>query len=96
MTRIGGVVVIRLVAADARRGQRGVVVVDVAIRAHARRHGMRSSQRECRVVMVECRIRPDHRVVTEFTGRRETRRGMRRVRGSRVILLMARVAQRTV
>ena len=53
VTRIGRVVVIGLVATDARDGQRGVVVVDVAIGADARRHRVRSGQRERGVVVVE-------------------------------------------
>jgi hypothetical protein len=51
--RIGGVVVIGLVATDAGDGQRRVVVVDVAVGADARRHGVGSGQRERGVVVVE-------------------------------------------
>jgi len=40
VARIGRLVVVRLVASDASGGQRGVVVVHVAIAAHTRRHHM--------------------------------------------------------
>ena len=53
MSGIGGVVVVRLVAANARRRERRVVAVDVAVRTLPWRNGMRAGQRECRVVMVE-------------------------------------------
>ena len=38
VSRVRGVVVIRLVATNAGRRQSGVVVVDVAVRAHSRRN----------------------------------------------------------
>ncbi len=53
MARVRRVVVIGLMAADAGSRQRSVVVVDVAVGAYARRHRVRASQRECRVVVVE-------------------------------------------
>ena len=46
--------------------------------------------------MVEGGVRPHRRVVTEFTRRRESGRGMGRIVRSRIILLMARVAQRAI
>ncbi len=89
VARIGGVVVIRLMAADAGCRQRRVVVVHVAIGANTRRHRMRSRQRERRVVVVKGRIRPDHRVMAEFARRRESRRCMRWIRRTGVVLLVA-------
>jgi hypothetical protein len=53
MAGIGGVVVIGLMAADASRGQRGVVAVDVAVSARPRRCLVRACQGECRVVVIE-------------------------------------------
>lgn len=46
--------------------------------------------------MIECGICPDNRVVTEFAGGGEASRRVGRVGGSRVILLMARIARRAV
>ena len=93
MPRIRRVVVVGLVAADASRRQRGVVVVDVAIRAHPRRHGVRSRQRKRRVVVIEGRVRPMDSVMAEFAGGRET--AMRHGAGRIVeIRLVARDAER--
>ena len=73
---IGGGVVIRLVAPVAIRGKRGVVVVDVAIRALPWRYSVRAGQGERRGVVVELAVGPDYRVVAQFAGRRETGRDM--------------------
>ena len=54
---------------------------------------MRSGQGESRVVVIERRICPDSGVMAEFAGRRESGRRVRRAGGSRVVLLVARVAQ---
>jgi len=89
------IVEIGLVAADARRRQRGVVVVDVAVGARARRNRVRARQREGCVVVIEGRIRPLHGVMTEFAGGRESRMGHGTVR-SVEIFLVAGNAQRTV
>jgi len=64
VARVRGVVVVRLMAADTSRRQRGVVVVDVAIGAHPWRHGVRTSQREGRVVVIKRGVCPNRRVVT--------------------------------
>ena len=53
VTRVRGVVVVGLMAADTSRRQGRVVAVDVAVGAYPRRHGVRASQREGRVVVVE-------------------------------------------
>ena len=87
------VVVIRLMTADAGCRQSRVVVVYVAVCAFARRHHVRSGQRECGVVVVERRIRPRHRVMAYGAGCREAGRGVRGIIGRCVILLVAGVAR---
>jgi len=96
VARVRGVVVIRLVAADTRDRQSRVVPVYVAVRALARRHCVRTSQRECRVGVIEGGVGPDCGVVAQLTRGWESRRSMVGVVGARIILLMARVAQRAV
>ena len=93
--RIRRVVVVGLVATDARRRQRGVVAVDVAVDARPRRNHVRSGQRERGVVVIEGRIRPLNRVMAEFAS--GWKPGVRH--GSGRILevgLVARNAQRAV
>jgi len=68
-----GIVVVGLVAADAGRWQRGVVVVDMAIGAGPRGYGVGSGQRERCVVVIEGRIRPLHRVMAKLASGREAR-----------------------
>ena len=46
--------------------------------------------------MIKRRICPDSGVVAEFAGRRESGRRVRRVGGTRVVLLVAGIAQRAV
>ncbi len=73
LCRVSGirrVVVVGLMTADTSGGQRRVVVVYVAIGAHARGHGVRTGQGEGSVVMVERGIGPDSRVVTHLARRR--------------------------
>ena len=89
VARIGRVVVVRLMATDARQGQRGVVAVDMAVGAHTRRHHVRTGKGERSVVVIECGVCPDDGVVAEFTGRRESGRRVRGIVRARVILLMA-------
>lgn len=89
MAGIGCVGVVGLMATDARGWQRGVVVVDMAVRAHTRRHQVRTSKRERSVVVIERGVCPDDGVVAEFTGSRESGRRVRRIVRGRVILLMA-------
>ena len=93
VSRVRRVVVIGLVAADAGRRQRRVVVVDVAVGAHPRRHRVRAGQGERRGVVVKRGVRPDRRVMAQFAGGREAGRGVRRIGRAGVILLVARVAQ---
>ncbi len=95
MPRIRRVVVVGLVAADARRRQRGVVVVDMAVGTCPRRNRMRSGQRERCVVVIEGRIRPLHRVMAKLAGRREARMWHRTVRSVEIFLVTCD-AQRAV
>jgi hypothetical protein len=96
MARIGSVVVIGLVAADTCSRQGRVIVVDVAIRALAGRHYVRSRQRECRSVVIERGIGPDRGAVTEFARSGEAGCSMGRIRGACVIFLVARIAESAV
>ena len=96
VTWIGRVVVVVLMATDARQGQRRVVAVDMAVCAHTRRHHVRTGKGESRVVVIESGVGPDDGVVAEFTGRWESGRRVRRIIRARVILLMTGVAQRAV
>ena len=96
VARIRGVVVIGLVATNTRDRQSRVVPVYVAVCALARRHCVRTGQRECRVGVIEGGVGPDCGVVAQLTRGGESRRRVRRIRGARIILLMAGVAQRAV
>lgn len=66
MARIGGVVVVALVAADTGSRQGRVIVVDVAICALAGRHYVRPRQREGCGVVIERGVGPDRSAVTEL------------------------------
>lgn len=96
MAGIRRVVVVGLMTSDACCRQRRVVIVDVAVGALPRRHRMRSGQRECRVVVIECGIGPDRRVVAQLTCGRETCGRVSGIVGARVIRLVTRVAQSAV
>ena len=96
VTGVRGVVVIRLMAPDARRRQRREVVVDVAIGTLPRRHRVRTGQGERRVVVVKRGIGPYGRVVTKFTGGRETSGRVGWIVRSGIIRLVARVTQSAI
>ena len=66
MARIGGAIVVALVAADTGSRQGRVIVVDVAICALARRHYVRPRQREGCGVVIERGVGPDRSAVTEL------------------------------
>jgi hypothetical protein len=96
MTGIRRVVVVRLMAAHAGRWQCRVVVVHVAVRANARRYPVRTGEGKGRVVVIESGIRPSGRIVAEFARGRETRCSVYRIIRTRVVFLVAGVAQRCV
>jgi len=74
--------VIVLVATHASRAGDVVVIVDVAVRALARRHHVRSGQREAGLRVIKaCRL-PCARVVTHLAGLRETAGHMVRIAGA--------------
>lgn len=89
VSRICRVVVIGLVAAKARRGQRCVIVVYVAVGALSRRHQVRTSKGEGRVVVIKGRVRPRRGVVAEFASCRKPSRSVRGIVSVGVILLVA-------
>lgn len=86
---IGGVVVVGLMATDAGRRQRRVIVVHMAIGTLPRRYGMRPSEGKGCVVVIEGRVGPDGRIVAKFALRGKSRCSMRRTSGTRVVVLMA-------
>ena len=91
LRRMAGVcagVVIRLVTADTRGRQRRVVVVDVAIRALTRWHGVRAGQRKTSTRMVKLAMRPEHRIMAACAGRRKSGMG-NRSRCASIIFLVA-------
>lgn len=96
MARIRRVVVILQVTSDADRRQRGVIIVDVAVRTLPRWHRVRARQGEGRVVVVEGGIGPDQGVVTQLALCGEASCSVRRIGCARVIFLVTRVAGRAV
>ena len=76
-----GVVVILLVAGDARSLRNVVVVVNVAIHASARWHGVLAGEREARLRVIEGCGLPAIRRVAGLAGLRETALHVGRVRG---------------
>jgi len=96
VARVRGVVVVGLVTTNAGCRQRRVVVVDMAVAADPRRHGVRAGQRKWRVVVVEGRVGPDRRVVAQLARSGEAGRGVRRIVRAGIVFLVARVAQRAV
>ena len=89
--RSGGVIL--LMARVAQRAGEVVVIVDVAIRALARRYRVHPRQREAGRSVVKLAVGPEHRVMAVFAGSWES--GVRNGRGgARVVFLVARVAQR--
>jgi len=96
VARIRRLVVIRLMASNAGCRQCRVVVVDVAIRADARRHGVRSGKGEGRVAVIESRIGPHGCIVADFASGGKSSRRVRRIVCAGIVFLMARIAQRAV
>ena len=73
VVRIVGVLEVRQVAGHARGAAQGVVVVDVAVGAEPRRHGMQAGQSKTGRGVVEHAIGPQVRVVALLAGGRESR-----------------------
>jgi len=71
VVRIVRILVVRLVAAIAVRGQVGVVVVYVAVGASARRDGVRAGEREARLAVVKVGVGPSDRVMADLAGLRK-------------------------
>ena len=88
---IGGGVIL-LVARVALRAIQRVVVADVAIRALAGGHRVRSGQGETRGRVVKLAMVPQHRIVAAFAGGRKSSMGNRSCRPS-IILLVAGVTR---
>jgi len=88
--------IIFLVAGVTRGARQVVVVVDMAIGALPRRHGMRSGQRESGAVVVEGRIQPGSRVVTRGARLREVRSRVIWIGRTLVILEVAGDTSRAV
>ena len=92
LRRVAGiccVVVVGLMTTDTGGGQRRVVVVYMAVRAHARRHLVRTGQRESGVVVIKRGIRPVCRVVAELACSWESGRSVRGIARAGVVLLVA-------
>jgi len=68
---IRGLVVIGLVAGNARRAGQVVIVVDVAIGASPRRNGMGTGQREAGLRVIELAVRPLNGVMAHLASGRE-------------------------
>src|SRR5215469_8203428 len=95
VVRIGGALEILQVATYAGCGANRVVVVDVAIGALARRHGVQSRQRKARRGVVELAIGPLHHVMTLFARCRKAAVGNRCARAGEILLVTAVTRKRT-
>ncbi len=90
------IVVIRLVARHARCVRQIVVVVDVAVRASARRDCVASGQRKASAVVIERGVQPCRGTVAGIAGLREISRDVVRIRRALIVLQVARHACRAV
>ena len=84
---IRGALKILKVTSHASCGAQGVIAVDVAIGALARRHGMHSGQREAGRGMIKLSISPLHDVVALLAGCRKAAVGHRSSRTGKVFLV---------
>ena len=91
--RIGRALKVLQVATDARGGVQAVVVIDMAVGAQSRRHGMHASQREAGGGVIELAICPGNGVVAIGACGREARVRYRRD-CLRVVILVATDAGR--
>jgi len=88
-----GIVVSGLVATDARRRCNAVVVVDVTVAALPWRYGVRASQRESGLRVIECRRLPCRSVVAGVAGLGKSAGDVVRVR---CVLKIPQVTRHTV
>ena len=93
--RVGRALEILQVAGHTRSATQCVVIVDVAIRALARRNGVQSSQHEAGHRMIELGIAPLHRVVAGFARVREPAVRHRSGRGGEIFLVTTETRHRT-
>ena len=84
------------VATDAGRAVQAVVVIDVAIGADARRHGVQAGEGEAGAGVVKRRVHPVRGVVTGIARLREVRCDVVRIGGCLVILQVTAHAGRAV
>ena len=87
--RLLGVVVVLLVAGNAGGLSQVVIIVDVAVGAGARRHGVGAGQREPSLGVIEIRWLPGAGRVAYFAGLREAALHVIRLLGVLEILQMA-------
>ena len=92
---IGRTLEVLEVAGYARRAVQCVIIVDVTIRALARRNGVQSGQREAGRRMIELGIAPLHRIVAVFTCVREPAVRHRSGRAGEIFLVAAKTGHRT-
>ena len=96
MIRVGRALEVLEVARDTGRRSQVVIIVDVAISASTRRHGVRTRQREVDGAVIKCCRRPSRGRVTSVASCREAQRGVVRIRGSLIVLQVAAYAGRAV
>lgn len=92
--RRGCIVVIVLVAGDARRAGQVVIVVNVTIGTLARRNGVRSGQGKSGAVVVKSRVQPGRRVVALIACLGEVGRNVIRIGRALVVSQVATHARR--
>jgi len=94
--RGGRIVVVGLVARNARRARQTVVIVDVAVGAGSWWYRVRTGQRETSAVVVEGCVHPVRGVVTAIASLREIRRYVIRIGRTLIVLEVAAHAGRSV
>jgi len=83
------------VAGHACGAAQGVIIIDVTIRALARRNGVQSGQRKASHRMIELGIAPLHRIVAAFARVREPAMRHRSGRAGEIFLMTAETRHRT-
>ena len=85
--------VVLQVARDTRGARKVVIVVDVAVRAQARRHRVPAAERKPGAAVVEGCVQPRNRIVALLAGLSEIRRGVVGIGRPLVVLQVARDAR---